>query len=605
MIFFDKEEAEQYFSDEQEVMRGGEALIDKEEKQHWPDGRLIWVSTSKVPLLSKDGKVIGTFGMSRDITERKLAEEAMEQAKVAAEEANRAKSDFLANMSHEIRTPMNAVIGITELLLDMELTPTQRDYLNMVLESGENLLAILNELLDYSKIEAGKLELETAPFDLYESVGNTMKTLGLRAHTKGLELACQIGREVPRHLDGDVVRLRQLLVNLVGNAIKFTEKGEVVLTVNVDSQQGDNAVLHFCVSDTGIGIPPDRQQDIFESFEQADRSTTRRYGGTGLGLAISSRLTEMMNGRIWVESDVGKGSKFHFTVSLTRCDDQAHDSGAFDVSAVHGATVLVVDDNATNRRILEDMLSNWNLKVTLASSVTEALAHLHRASKADSPFQLVVSDVNMPEFDGFDLATKIRGDTLLGSTEILMLTSGDRPGDAARSRELGVARYLLKPVKQSELLESVTKCLGKRSKEKVTKVDDSHAVELPEIRPLKVLLAEDNLVNQRLAIGLLEKAGHSVQVAKDGVEALAAHADHSFDLVLMDVEMPVMDGLTTTAEIRKREASSGQHIPIIAMTAHAMAGDREKCIAAGMDDYLAKPIRMTELYGLLAEKFKD
>ncbi len=631
--FFDAERSRQYRADEQEVMQTGQPAINKEEEQPWPDGRVTWMSTTKVPLFDTDGAVIGTFGISRDVTVQKRAGEEVRRARDAAETANRAKSDFLANMSHEIRTPMNAVIGMTELVLDTELTPSQRDYLTMVQASADSLLALLNEVLDFSKIEAGKLELHPAPFDLEEELCKALKSLSLKAHAKGLELACRIRPDTPLRLIGDAARLRQIVVNLLSNAIKFTERGEVLLDVEsrpaafdlecddssplsfpVDGAREvqekaatsrrtpegeDDAVLHFAVADTGIGIPGDKLGKIFGAFEQVDTSTTRKFGGTGLGLAICSRLVELMGGAIWAESEVGRGSTFHFSahLRLPRNGAAAEPSGV--PPGVRDTRILVVDDNATNRRILEETLANWGMKTVSVADGCAAIRVLREAHCCGNPFELVLTDANMPEMDGFELARQVKLDAELGSTVIMMLTSGDRPGDIARCEQLGVAAYLLKPIHQSELLESILMALGAASSQKGA-AQDVVAEELPPLRPLRILLAEDSLVNQKLAVGLLAKHGHTVIVANDGQEALAALATHEVDLVLMDVQMPGMDGFEATAAIRAKEKRSRKHVPIIAMTAHAMKGDRERCLEAGMDDYVAKPISAKHLLATIS-----
>jgi signal transduction histidine kinase/CheY-like chemotaxis protein len=512
----------------------------------------------------------------------------------AAQAASRAKSTFLANMSHEIRTPMNAIIGMTELLLDTSLSAMQREYLTMVRDSGESLLSLINDILDFSKIEAGKLELESSVFDLRERLGDAVKSLAFRAHTKGLELACHIHPDVPDALVGDVGRLRQIVLNLAGNAIKFTDRGEVVVDVQGESRTGDQQQLHFSVRDTGIGIPPGKLDMIFKPFEQVDSSMARRFGGTGLGLAISSRLVELLGGRIWAESTPGVGSVFHFTVRFQLADATAERSIRCPLSA-EGRRVLVVDDNATNRLILEEMLESWQMNVSAVSSASQALQALHQASDAGQPFDLVLTDCHMPGQDGFELTQQVRHDPRLAATIILMLTSGAQVGDSARCEELGIAAHLMKPVKSSELLEAIGISLG-------------FAVEIPEAAatagasaaklgtsPLRILLAEDSLVNRKLALGLLEKHGHLVVVAGNGKEAVMAWESQPFDVVLMDVQMPDMDGLEATAVIRTKEKLVARHTPIVAMTAHAMKGDRERCLEAGMDAYVSKPIRGPQL----------
>jgi PAS domain S-box-containing protein len=600
--FYPREIATTFYEDEQRVIRSGQAEVNREEAGLDSQGNASQIMTTQVPLRDKNGRVTGLVGIGRDITHLKKVQEEMQNAREAAEAASRAKSEFLANMSHEIRTPLNGVMGMTDLALETDLTQEQREYLETVKMSGDSLLTVINDILDFSKIEAGKIDLEALDFDLRDSLESTLKTLAVRADEKGLELLCEVAPEVPEVVRGDSSRLRQIVVNLVGNAIKFTDSGEIAVKVQVETREGTECVCRFTVADTGVGIPEDKRELIFKPFSQADTSTTRKYGGTGLGLTISTRLVQMMGGKIWVESEAGRGSQFHFTVRLEAADAKEIKLGTIaPPELLRGVKVLVVDDNRTNRRILEGMLLRWHMKPTPVDCAAAALAQLSSALEAGEPYPLILTDMHMPEMDGFALIEQIRQRPELSAATIMMLTSAGHRGDAARCQELGVAAYLLKPIRQSELREAVARVLGAREQEGAIPLITRFS--LQETREpgacLRVLLAEDNLVNQRLAVRLLEKRGHRVVVASTGLEALEALEKESFDLVLMDVQMPEMDGLEATATIREKEKSSGLHQAVVALTAHAMKGDREKCLAAGMDGYLTKPIRPQELDQLL------
>ena len=618
---FTEEHAKAARDDELQVIQTGDPLVDVVERETWPDRDDTWCMSTKMPLRDDDGNVIGTFGITRDITELIHSQDELRKARDQADKANQSKSEFLANMSHEIRTPMNAIIGMSELLSQSSLTYEQREYVSMVRESAGALLRLLNDILDFSKIEARKLELETAPFSLRDLVEKTGRTLALRASEKGLELTCRVDPSLPDRWLGDTGRLRQVLINLLGNGIKFTESGEVKIEVvcdtiaenNEDEAPANNtqdldkpnpdkpdpdkpcARLRFLVEDTGIGIPADKLATVLDAFTQVDASTTRRFGGTGLGLAISQQLVELMGGKLVIESEVGVGTKFSFAIPLQSAPPD-RDTIETRLREMREMPVLVVDDNETNRRILKEIFTAWNMKPTLAESGPQALQAIQQAESNGTPFRLAVLDCMMPDMDGFELARKIRDTHAPQQLQMIILSSAGRPDDASLCTQVGVSRYMTKPVVQSELMDTIVHVMNLQPREsgKPNEVSISGT-------SLRVLVAEDGLANQHVAIGLLKAAGHNPTLACNGAEAIRCWESEPFDVILMDMHMPEMDGLDATRTIRERETKTGCHIPIIALTAAAMPADADACRDAGMDDYLTKPIRPQILQEMLQQ----
>ncbi len=559
------------------------------------DGSETILESSVALIKDPEGKIIGFRGLLRDVTQRKK-EDALRQAKMAAEFASQAKSEFLANMSHEIRTPLNAIIGMLELVLETELTSEQREDLDVVISAAYALLSVINDILDFSKIEAGKLELEELPFALRDFLGESLRIMAAKAHEKGLELAYRVLPDVPDRLIGDPARFRQIVLNLVGNAVKFTDRGEIIVSVKTDSYTENGVCLLFSVRDTGIGIPLEKQESIFRAFEQADGSTSRRFGGTGLGLAISSQLVELMRGKIWLESRVGEGSVFCFTASFIADPEEDYAFELLSDLDLTGVKVLVVDDNASNREIIREILESWKMDPVAVSGIEEARDAYFRANEANEPFLLAVLDSEMPMSSGFTLARWLMDRQGHVTPRIIMMLTGSKTRSRNEMQSLGIRAGVSKPVRPSDLFEAIIAALDIATARKMSSPGITDDTPVKEEHPLRILVAEDTAFNQKFIIRLLGRRGHQVTIAENGLKAVEALKKDTFDLVLMDVQMPEMDGFEATAAIREMEKTGEQHIPIIAMTAHSMKGDREQCLQAGMDDYVSKPVSSDALF---------
>ena len=608
--YFTKEHAEKAYNDEQEMIKTGKPILNKIEKETHPDGRITWVSTTKLPWYDENGNIIGTFGISRDVTENKNREAQMVEAQKAAQKASYAKTTFLAIMSHEIRTPLNAIIGMCEILEETVLSKEQHNYLKVLRGAGETLLAIINDVLDISKIECGDIRIERIEFELDSLIEKICDIMAIRAHKKGIELIDHISPNVPVSLIGDSYRLRQILVNLIGNSTKFTDEGEVVLSVKLAKEEGlhcknenkNSVCFLFAVKDTGVGIPESKYDDIFESFKQADSSTTRKFGGTGLGLSISKRLVELMGGDMWVESKEGVGSEFLFTVKF---EVQKEKNARTFIEPrgvdVRGISVLIVDDNDTNRLILKEILTAWDAEVVEASGGKEAISILRETKKKGKHFRLILLDRRMPSVDGFDVVEFIREDEKSEEiTTVMMLTSDYRTSDLTRIDRLGISCYLVKPIKRDELKNAILTTLGlwkaKKQEEKVEKIKPG------DLSPMKILLVEDTEDNSMLIKAFLKKSVVEIDVAENGKIAFEKFKKNVYDLILMDMQMPVMDGYTATKKIRAWENRvNAEETPVIALTAFALKGDAEKCFDAGCNTYVAKPVKMDTLLMVLKE----
>ena len=607
---FTEEHARPAFEGEQHIIRTGEPIINLAEKETKTDGTVSWGLTTKIPVRNETGEIIGTLGVTKDITHLKQTEMDLSRARDAALDSSRSKSEFLANMSHEIRTPMNGVIGMTGLLLDTELSPNQREFAETIRTSADSLLTIINDLLDFSKIEAGKLAFEMLDFDLVETVEGSVDMFAERARQKGIELACSLPADLPRYLRGDPGRLRQVITNLLSNAIKFTEKGEVVVRVSRESETDTHAVIGFSIKDTGLGIPGDVQAKLFQAFTQADSSTTRRFGGTGLGLAISKQLVEMMGGKIEVTSEPGKGSVFLFNVRLEKQSGTPKPAPSIYSRDLFDLRVLVVDDNATNRQILRHQLYAWKMQKGSAANGFEALDLLRTAVADGKPYDLALLDMQMPEMDGMTLARAIKADPSIASTRLIILTSMGYMHTQDELKAAGVDAYLIKPVKQSRLFDCLVNVLGRAVAEHIFAKPAKEARPAAEgpaalMNHVHILLAEDNIVNQKVALAQLKGLGFTADAVANGHEVLSALRQVPYDLILMDCQMPEMDGYEASLLIRQAEHSSNANwkvpVRIVAMTANAMTGDREKCVASGMDDYLSKPVRKADLQAVLVK----